>query len=87
MSRLGLCQKIFIFFQSLYRSSSVKGERDLLLIFMVVIIETAKRIRYHDPYRTRLAKIEIEVSSTPDNCDLEVNGAYQGLTPVSIELT
>lgn len=41
---------------------------------------------YYDPYRTRLAKILIEVSSTPDNCDLEVNGVYQGLTPVSIEL-
>lgn len=42
---------------------------------------------YYDPYRIRLAKILIEVSPTPDNCDLEVNGVYQGSTPASIELT
>lgn len=31
-------------------------------------------------------KIKIELSPTPNNCDIEINGVYQGSTPTTIEL-
>lgn len=32
------------------------------------------------------SKIKIEISPTPNNCDLEINGVYKGSTPTSVEL-
>jgi len=38
-------------------------------------------------YATCQAKGKIEVVSTPDRCDLEIDGVYKGSTPITIELT
>lgn len=36
---------------------------------------------------SQTAKVKVEVAPTPNNCDIEINGVYQGSTPTSIELT
>jgi hypothetical protein len=38
------------------------------------------------PCYSSRAKVKVEITSVPENCELEVNGVYQGLTPLSIEL-
>lgn len=40
-----------------------------------------------DPGRPVAAKIPIEIAPTPGNCDIEVNGVYQGSTPATLEFT
>ena len=39
------------------------------------------------PYYSAQAKVKLDISSIPENCEVEINGIYQGLTPISIELT
>lgn len=64
-----------------------------------VAIEGAmKNLAQDDQFKNMFAKvisgesqtakrIKIEVVPTPDNCDIEVNGVYQGSTPASINFT
>ena len=38
------------------------------------------------PYYSTPAKIRLDISSIPESCDVEIDGIYQGLTPITIEL-